>query len=67
MTAAAMLGVDACPMEGIDPGAYDKLLELTGSGYRTVVGCALGYRDQSDPYAAAKKVRFSTDAVIQRI
>ena len=67
MTAAAMLGIDACPMEGIQPEAYDRLLGLTGSGYRSVVGCALGYRDHSDPGAAAKKVRFAPAAVVQQI
>jgi len=28
MTCAAMLGVDACPMEGIAPAEYDKILKL---------------------------------------
>ena len=30
---AALLRVDACPMEGLDPAAYDKILGLEGSGY----------------------------------
>ena len=67
MTAAAMLGVDSCPMEGIVAAEYDKLLGLSGSGYRTVVACALGYRDPSDAYATAKKVRFATEIVLQRV
>jgi nitroreductase len=44
MTCAALLGVDACPLEGISPAGYDAVLGLGGSGYRTVVACALGYR-----------------------
>ncbi len=44
MTAAAVLGVDACPMEGINPVEYDKILQLEGTGYKTVVALALGYR-----------------------
>lgn len=67
MLAAAMLQVDSCPMEGIVPEAYDQLLGLNGSGYKTVVGCALGYRDEADLYASAKKVRFSSDFVIQQV
>lgn len=67
MAAAAMVGVDSCPMEGISAEGYDKLLGLSGSGYRTVVGCALGYRDPSDAYASAKKVRFATEMVLQRV
>jgi nitroreductase len=66
MTAAAMLGVDTCPMEGIDAGAYDKLLGLDDTPYTTIVGCAVGYRNPQDKYAHAKKVRFPTEKVIQR-
>ncbi len=58
MTAAAVLAVDACPLEGIDPAAYDEILGLRGSGYRTVVACAAGYRSPEDKYAALPKVRF---------
>jgi nitroreductase len=67
MTAAALMGVDACPMEGIQTDAYDQLLGLAGTGYRSVVGCALGYRDASDKAASAKKLRFSVDEVVQRL
>lgn len=65
MTAAAMVGVDSCPMEGLDMAAYDRLLELSDSDYTTVVGCALGYRSPTDKYASAPKVRFPTAEVIQ--
>jgi nitroreductase len=67
MNAAAMLGIDSCPMEGIDPVAYDNLLGMSNSGYRSVVGCALGYRDPSDPYASLKKVRFPVGQVVHEI
>jgi nitroreductase len=58
LTAAALLGVDACPMEGLDPAGYDEVLGLAAKGYSTVCACALGYRAEDDPYAAAKKVRY---------
>ncbi|MEQ1828199.1 MAG: NAD(P)H-dependent oxidoreductase [Pirellula sp.] len=58
---AAMLGVDACPMEGIVQKEYDKLLGLEGSNFTCVVGCALGFRHPDDKYSQAAKVRF--DAV----
>jgi nitroreductase len=67
MVAAALLEIDSCPMEGIVPDAYDRLLGLTESGYRTVVACAMGYRDASDPYASSAKVRFSADQLVKRI
>ncbi len=40
--AAALLGVDACPMEGLVAAEYDKLLGLDELGYTTVMGGALG-------------------------
>ena len=67
MTACAVLNVDTCPMEGIDPLKYDELLGLTGSGWRTVVACPAGYRAADDKYASAKKVRFSRETLIQHI
>jgi nitroreductase len=67
MTCAAVLGVDACPMEGLVPTEYDKVLKLNGSGYATVVACALGYRSANDKYASLAKVRYETKEVIQQI
>ncbi len=64
MSAAAVIGVDTCPLEGIDPEAYDRELGLPAEGYRTVVACAAGHRLASDKYAAAAKVRYAADEVI---
>jgi nitroreductase len=58
LATAAMMGIDACPMEGIDPSAYDTILGLKDSGYTTRVVCALGYRSSTDSYASAPKVRY---------
>ena len=65
MTAAAVLGVDACPMEGLVPAEYDKILELAGTGYKTVVALALGYRADSDKYASLAKVRYEAKELIK--
>ena len=65
MTAAAIVGVDACPMEGINPVEYDKILGLDGTGYKTVVALALGYRADSDKYASLAKVRYETKDLVQ--
>src|SRR5450755_2551246 len=67
MTCAAVLGVDTCPMEGLVPVEYDKVLNLNGSGYATVVACALGYRAAGDKYAGLAKVRYETKDVVQQI
>jgi len=64
MTAAAVLGVDACPLEGIDPVKYDEILGLTGTGWKTVCACPAGYRADDDKYATAKKVRFDSSEII---
>ncbi len=65
MTAAAVLGVDACPMEGLVPAEYDKVLKLEGSGYKTVVALALGYRAATDKYASLAKVRYETADLVK--
>jgi nitroreductase len=67
MTAAAVLHVDACPMEGLVPAEYDRILGLKDTGYATVVACALGYRSASDKYAGLAKVRFETRDLVQYI
>ncbi len=64
MTCAAMLGVDACPMEGLAPTEYDRVLGLKDSGYATVMACALGYRSADDKYASLPKVRYETREVV---
>ena len=66
MAAAALLGVDTCPMEGIEPAKYDAILGLKDSGYATVVACAAGHRSAEDKYATVPKVRFAADDVIVR-
>ena len=67
MTCAAVLGVDACPMEGIAPVEYDKILKLDGTGYKTVVALAFGYRAASDKYASLAKVRYEAKDLIQQV
>lgn len=67
MTAAALLGVDTCPMEGIDRAKYDEVLGLAGTDYTTTVGCPAGYRAADDKYAIAPKVRFKAADVVVHI
>lgn len=65
MASAALLGIDACPMEGIEPKKYDTLLGLDGTNYATRVACAFGYRHPEDTYAANVKVRFESSKIIE--
>jgi nitroreductase len=60
---AALLKIDSTPMEGLDPAAYDSLLKLQGSGWKTVAAVALGYRHKEDPFLQNKKVRFDEHEV----
>lgn len=67
MTAAALLGIDTCPMEGFEPEKYDEILGLAGRGLSAVVACPAGYRSLDDKYATLPKVRFKPEDVIERI
>lgn len=67
MVSAAVLGIDTCPMEGIEPAKYDEILGIAGSNYATVVACAAGYRLPEDKYASIRKVRFKPEDVIVRV
>ncbi|MEN9362505.1 MAG: hypothetical protein RL095_4040 [Verrucomicrobiota bacterium] len=65
MTSAALLQVDTCPLEGIEAAKYDKELGLPERGFATVVACAAGYRAADDKYAAAAKVRFASEQILE--
>ncbi len=67
MAAAAILGIDTCPLEGINPAGYDRVLGLENSGYATAVGCAVGYRAADDRHASLPKARFAREAVIRHL
>jgi nitroreductase len=67
LTSAAMLGIDACPMEGIDRAQYDAILGLTEKGLAASMVATLGYRSAADKYAAAPKVRFPKEKVFIEI
>jgi nitroreductase len=65
MTAAALLGVDTCPMEGMDPAKYDEILGLPAKGFNAVVACPAGYRAEGDKYADLPKVRFPKKELLE--
>jgi nitroreductase len=68
ITAAAMEEVDATPMEGFNPEAFDEILGLKSKGLRSVTILALGYRDsQNDIMVSQKKVRRATDELVLKV
>ena len=66
LASAALLGVDACPMEGIEGARYDEILGLGAAGYHALAVATAGYRAADDAYAAMKKVRFPDAEAIAR-
>ena len=64
LASAAMIGVDACPMEGFMPPQFDEILGLAAKGYTSASLCAVGYRSESDRHAAMPKVRFPKERMI---
>jgi nitroreductase/dihydropteridine reductase len=67
MFGAAALGLDVCPMEGIDCAGLDRALGLEEKGLRSVVMVALGYRSAQDFNAALPKSRLPQATVISEI
>jgi len=67
LTAAAVMGIDACPMEGFEPKGYDDILGLASLGYSTAVIVTAGYRSPDDLTARALKVRQPTTTVLLRL
>jgi len=62
LAAAAFEGVDSTPMEGFDPDALDKILNLREKGLRSCVMLSLGYRDtENDWLVNLPKVRKSKE------
>ncbi len=67
MTSAALVGIDTCPIEGLDPREYDAILDLPAKGYNAVVACAAGYRADTDKYATLPKVRFEKSDLLRHL
>ncbi|HEY2785416.1 MAG TPA: NAD(P)H-dependent oxidoreductase [Fimbriiglobus sp.] len=67
LTAAAIVGVDACPMEGFQPEQYDEILGLSAKGYKSVVLATAGYRHADCPQATAAKVRFPHTDMVEHV
>lgn len=54
---AALLKIDATPMEGFDAAKINEILGLEEKGLSTAVIAAIGYRHEEDTQQHAKKVR----------
>lgn len=63
---AAALGIDACPMEGIDARILNEEFGLTEKGLTAVTAVALGYKTESDFNDPAKtpKARLCVEEIL---
>ncbi|QLE02469.1 nitroreductase family protein [Galbibacter sp. BG1] len=59
LSACAEKGIDATPMEGIEPDNYDKILNQ--QHYSTLMAVAIGYRDIEDLNQPLKKPKSRRD------
>lgn len=67
LLAAATLGIDATPMEGIDVSVLNEVLGLSERGLTAVVACSLGYHAESDFNAKLPKSRLAEAVTLTRI
>ena len=67
LSATALLGVDACPMEGFLPDQFDQILGLREQGYAATVLAAVGYRAASDWLAPLAKVRGKHEDLVKHV
>ncbi|MFB6317127.1 NAD(P)H-dependent oxidoreductase [Saccharicrinis sp. FJH54] len=61
LTSAAVLGIDACPMEGFKADQYDEILGLGELNLTAAVVCALGVRSDEDEHQMKEKVRWKPE------
>lgn len=67
LSAAAVLKIDSCPMEGFDAPKFNDILGLAEQGLNTAVLVAVGYRSEEDETQHYKKVRKSKKTLITHI
>lgn len=67
LSACAEMGIDATPMEGIEPSKYDSILNQ--KNHAAIVAVAIGYRDKDDFNQPSKnpKSRRDIDKLIESI
>lgn len=64
LISCALLGVDACPMEGFVPAKFDEVLGLTD--VTATVLAPAGYRSPDDKYGNFPRVRYNKSDVLER-
>lgn len=57
LTVCAVEQIDACPMEGFVPDAYNEMLNLKEKGLEAILVLPVGYRANDDLFSTLVKVR----------
>lgn len=65
--AAASMGIDSTPLEGIDFPLLDEILNLRAKGLRSIYAVSLGYRSAADGNALRPKSRWPRERIIHPI
>lgn len=63
----ARLRIDATPMEGFDPSAYDRILGLSAKNLQASLVITFGYRHEEDGNQHLAKVRKSHEVLFETI
>ncbi|OOF59522.1 oxygen-insensitive NAD(P)H nitroreductase [Rodentibacter myodis] len=66
LMAAAALGIDSVPMEGVDFAALDSEFGLREKGYAAVAVVSFGYRAESDFNAKLPKSRLEENVIFSK-
>lgn len=61
LESAALLKIDACPMEGFDKEKVNKILNLDKYGLKVALLIPVGYRSSDDKYQHNNKTRLTKD------
>lgn len=67
MHTCANLRIDATPMEGFDPAAYDEILGLSAQNLKATLLLPIGYRHEEDQNQHYAKVRKSNEVLFETI
>jgi len=67
LSIAAVMRIDACPMEGIIGDEYDRILQLEPLNLRSLAVVTLGFRSSRDSYASQPKFRFPPGQIIKTV
>ncbi|HAS47451.1 MAG TPA: NAD(P)H-dependent oxidoreductase [Microscillaceae bacterium] len=67
LAACAELKIDACPMEGFNPDAYNSILNLQEKGLQASVIATIGYRHSTDNSQTLPKVRKPIQALFEEV